>query len=271
MKDIIKANGTKMEQINTQGDQGIKNTVIRVEGLTKDYGNGNVLTDVDLTIEKGEFAAVMGQSGCGKSTLLYCISGMDKPSSGRVIFEGTEMSGLNAKQMQELRLNRMGFVFQKTGFLKNLNIMDNILYPAFQLNDRSRKEIVDEALKLMAQMGIDHVADHDIRKVSGGQLQRAAICRAMINHPDILFGDELTGALNSSSTQEVVSMIEQINKRGTTVLLVTHDANVALHAGRIIFLRDGRIQDTLVLGDYDPQNVSERTGKMKTWLDEMKF
>ena len=123
----------------------------------------------------------------------------------------------------------------------------------------------------MAQMGIDHVADHDIRKVSGGQLQRAAICRAMINHPDILFGDELTGAPNSSSTQEVISIIEQINKKGTTVLLVTHDANVALHAGRIIYIQDGRIMDTLVLGEYDPKNVSERTDKMKKWLGEMKF
>ena len=247
------------------------NDIIRADRLTKDYGNGNVLTDIDLTIKKGEFAAVMGQSGCGKSTLLYCVSGMDKPTSGSVIFEGTDMSELNARQMQELRLKRMGFVFQKTGFLKNLNIMDNILYPAYQLNDRSRKDIVDEAKELMAQMGIDHVADHDIRKVSGGQLQRAAICRAMINHPDILFGDELTGALNSSSTQEVVSIIEQINKKGTTVLLVTHDANVALHAGRIIYLQDGRIMDTLVLGEYDPGDVSGRADTMKGWLSDMKF
>ncbi len=245
--------------------------MIKTEALTKDYGNGNVLTDINLEIKKGEFTAVMGQSGCGKSTLLYCISGMDKPTSGRVIFEGTDMSGLPDKKMQELRLKRMGFVFQKTGFLKNLNIMDNILYPAFQLGERSRKEIVDEASELMAQMGIDHVADHDIRKVSGGQLQRAAICRAMINHPDILFGDELTGALNSSSTQEVVSIIEQINKKGTTVLLVTHDANVALHAGRIIYLQDGRIMDELVLSEYDPENTAQRNEKMKNWLGKMKF
>ena len=245
--------------------------MIKTEALTKDYGNGNVLTDINLEIKKGEFTAVMGQSGCGKSTLLYCISGMDKPTSGRVIFEGTDMSGLPDKKMQELRLKRMGFVFQKTGFLKNLNIMDNILYPAFQLGERSRKEIVDEASELMAQMGINHVADHDIRKVSGGQLQRAAICRAMINHPDILFGDELTGALNSSSTQEVVSIIEQINKKGTTVLLVTHDANVALHAGRIIYLQDGRIMDELVLSEYDPENTAQRNEKMKNWLGKMKF
>ena len=294
MKDTIKANGTKTVQMDTQRvqgskngiiraegsipgrmdtqrEQGNKNCIIRTEGLTRDYGNGNVLTDVDLEISRGEFVAVMGQSGCGKSTLLYCMSGMDKPTSGRVIFAGTDMACLTDKMMQELRLKRMGFVFQKTGFLKNLNIMDNILYPAYQLNQRPRKEIVDEASELMAQMGIDHVADHDIRKVSGGQLQRAAICRAMINHPDILFGDELTGALNSSSTKEVVSIIEQINRKGTTVLLVTHDANVALHAGRIIYLQDGRIMDTLILGEYDPGNVSGRADTMKGWLSDMKF
>ncbi len=271
MNDSIRVEGSMMEKMYTQEQHGKKNCIIRAEGLSRDYGSGNVLTDIDLTIDEGEFAAVMGQSGCGKSTLLYCISGMDKPTSGRVIFEGTDIAGLSDKKMQELRLKRMGFVFQKTGFLKNLNIIDNILYPAYQLNERSRKEIVDEASELMAQMGIDHVADHDIRKVSGGQLQRAAICRAMINHPDILFGDELTGALNSSSTKEVVSIIEQINRKGTTVLLVTHDANVALHAGRIIYLQDGRIMDTLVLGEYDPENIPERTDKMKNWLGEMKF
>ncbi|HCM92271.1 MAG TPA: hypothetical protein DIS78_06885, partial [Lachnospiraceae bacterium] len=152
MKDTIKANGTKTVQMDTQRvqgskngiiraegsipgrmdtqrEQGNKNCIIRTEGLTRDYGNGNVLTDVDLEISRGEFVAVMGQSGCGKSTLLYCMSGMDKPTSGRVIFAGTDMACLTDKMMQELRLKRMGFVFQKTGFLKNLNIMDNILYP----------------------------------------------------------------------------------------------------------------------------------------------
>ena len=176
-------------------------SILETKGLCKSYGLNSVLSEVDFRIDNGEFIAIMGQSGCGKSTLLYCISGMDKPSAGKICFDGVDMADLTNKQMQELRLERMGFVFQKTSFLKNLSIIDNIVYPAFQLGEVNRSEIIKEALSLMEEMGISSIAENDIHKVSGGQLQRAAICRAMINHPDILFGDELTGALNSSTTR----------------------------------------------------------------------
>ena len=246
-------------------------SILEIKGLCKSYGSNNVLSDVDLRIDNGEFIAIMGQSGCGKSTLLYCISGMDKPSAGKVYFDGVDMTDMSATQMQELRLKRMGFVFQKTSFLKNLSIIDNIVYPAFQLGEVNRSEIIKEALSLMEEMGISSIAENDIHKVSGGQLQRAAICRAMINHPDILFGDELTGALNSSATREVLSIIDNINKNGTTVLLVTHDANVAVHADKVIYLEDGRIMDTLNLGKYDRSNSEVRDDRMKNWLETMKF
>ena len=246
-------------------------SMLEIEGLCKSYGSNNVLSDVDFRIDKGEFMVIMGQSGCGKSTLLYCISGMDKPSAGKIRFDGVDMVDLTNKQMQELRLDRMGFVFQKTSFLKNLSIIDNIVYPAFQLGEVNRSEIVKEAVSLMEEMGILSIAENDIHKVSGGQLQRAAICRAMINHPDILFGDELTGALNSSTTKEVLSIIDNINKKGTTVLLVTHDANVAVHADKVIYLEDGRIMDTLNLGKYDRNNSEIRDAQMKNWLEKMKF
>ena len=246
-------------------------SILETKGLCKSYGSHNILSDVDLQIDNGDFVAIMGQSGCGKSTLLYCISGMDKTSAGRTYFDGVAMADLSDKQMQELRLGRMGFVFQKTSFLKNLSIIDNIVYPAFQLGEENRSAIVKEALSLMEEMGISSIAEHDIHKVSGGQLQRAAICRAMINHPDILFGDELTGALNSSTTREVLSIIDNINKKGTTVLLVTHDANVAVHADKVIYLEDGRIMDTLNLGKYDRSNAEIRDDRMKNWLKKMKF
>lgn len=246
-------------------------SIIETKGLCKSYGSNSVLLDVDLRIDKGEFIAIMGQSGCGKSTLLYCISGMDKPSAGKIYFDGVDMTDVTNKQMQELRLERMGFVFQKTSFLKNLSIIDNIVYPAFQLGKVNRSEIIKESLSLMEEMGISSIAENDIHKVSGGQLQRAAICRAMINHPDILFGDELTGALNSSATREVLSIIDNINKKGTTVLLVTHDANVAVHADKVIYLEDGRIMDTLNLGKYDRNNSGVREDEMKNWLKKMKF
>ena len=246
-------------------------SILETKGLCKSYGSNSVLSDVDFRIDKGEFIAIMGQSGCGKSTLLYCISGMDKPSAGKICFDGVDMVDLTNKQMQELRLERMGFVFQKTSFLKNLSIIDNIVYPAFQLGEVNRSEIIKEALSLMEEMGISSIAENDIHRVSGGQLQRAAICRAMINHPDILFGDELTGALNSSTTREVLSIIDNINKKGTTVLLVTHDANVAVHADKVIYLEDGRIMDTLILGKYDRNNSGVRDTRMKDWLKNMGF
>lgn len=246
-------------------------SVLETKGLCKNYDTNNILSDIDLKLNKGEFIAVMGQSGCGKSTLLYCISGMDHPSSGKVWFDGTDMTDLSEKQMQELRLKKMGFIFQKPSFLKNLSIIDNIVYPAYQLGEVRRGEIVKEALVLMKEMGIESIAESDIRKVSGGQLQRAAICRAMINHPDILFGDELTGALNSSTTREVLGILDNINKQGTTVLLVTHDSNVAVHADKVIYLEDGKIMDTLTLGKYDEKDAEVRDAEMKNWLKRMGF
>ena len=245
--------------------------MIRVSGLCKKYGDIDILKDIDFHIGKGEFTAIMGQSGCGKSTLLYCVSGMDQPTAGEVYFEGEKLSAFSEKEMERLRLERMGFIFQKANFLKNLSIEDNIVFPAFQAGEISRGEIVKEAETLMEQMGIRQIADHDIRKVSGGQLQRAAICRAMINHPAILLGDEPTGALNSSATKEVMDILNEINSRGTTVLLVTHDAKVAARADRVIYLEDGRVKENLELGRFVKEDMEKREDSLKIWLEKMGF
>lgn len=240
----------------------MKTNKIKVKGLCKSFDGNSVLNDISFQIETGEFVAVMGQSGCGKSTLLYTVSGMDRPTKGQIRFDSRELSALSDKEMQKLRLERMGFIFQKPNFIKNLSIADNIVFPAFQLGKKSRKEILADAETLMDKMGILFVADHDIRKVSGGQLQRAAICRAMINHPDILFGDEPTGALDSSSTKEVLDILEQINFRGTTIMLVTHDAKVAQRADRIIYLEDGKIKDEFRQNKGLETNLNEWLAKM---------
>ena len=245
--------------------------MIRVTGLCKKYGENDILKDIDFHIRKGEFTAIMGQSGCGKSTLLYCVSGMDQPTAGEVYFEGEKLSAFSEKEMERLRLERMGFIFQKANFLKNLSIEDNVVFPAFQAGEISRGEIVKEAETLMEQMGIRQIADHDIRKVSGGQLQRAAICRAMINHPAILLGDEPTGALNSSATKEVMDILNEINSRGTTVLLVTHDAKVAARADRVIYLEDGRVKENLELGRFVKEDMAKREDSLKIWLEKMGF
>ena len=245
--------------------------MIRVSGLCKKYGDNDILKDIDFHIGKGEFTAIMGQSGCGKSTLLYCVSGMDQPTAGEIYFEERKLSAFSEKEMERLRLERMGFIFQKANFLKNLSIEDNIVFPAFQAGEISRGEIVKEAETLMEQMGIRQIANHDIRKVSGGQLQRAAICRAMINHPAILLGDEPTGALNSSATKEVMDILNEINSRGTTVLLVTHDAKVAARADRVIYLEDGRVKENLELGRFVKEDMAKREDSLKIWLEKMGF
>lgn len=244
---------------------------LEIKSLYKSFDGNQVLKDVSFQVAEGEFVAVMGQSGCGKSTLLYCVSGMDSPTSGEILFDGRKMLSLSEQETERLRLKRMGFIFQKANFLKNLSVADNIVFPAFQLGEESRNDIRKTAEELMKRLGILSVAGHDIRQVSGGQLQRAAVCRAMINRPGILFGDEPTGALNSSATQEVMDILSGINRDGTTVMLVTHDSNVAARADRVIYLEDGQIKDILSLGKFTLESRAARERQIRYWLERMKF
>ncbi|WP_041219641.1 ABC transporter ATP-binding protein [Desulfitobacterium dichloroeliminans] len=248
-------------------------SILEVKNLSKHFGETQVLNDINLNVERGEFLAIMGQSGSGKSTLLYCISGMDRPSSGQVVFSGQDIARLDDKRISEVRLNRMGFIFQHSYLLKNLSIRDNIILPGFKSGKLPREQVNQKAEKLMSKTGIAGVGSHDIKKVSGGQLQRAAICRALINQPDILFGDEPTGSLNSSTTKEVMDSINGVNGEGTTVIIVTHDAKVAARASRVIFLMDGSINDELNLGQYEIDDGKQvlREKRLAEWLEGQGF
>jgi len=248
-------------------------TVLEVKKLCKRFENVQVLQDIDFKVEEGEFIAIMGQSGSGKSTLLYSISGMDSPTSGNVLLCGKDISQLDDKTMSGVRLKQMGFVFQHSYLLKNLSIRDNIVLPGFKAGALPREEINRNADDLMNKTGIYSVASHDIKKVSGGELQRAAICRALINQPDILFGDEPTGALNSSTSKEVMDIINSVNREGTTVIIVTHDAKVAARASRVIYLMDGTIHAELALGKYegDEQPKTLRRDLLSEWLQKQGF
>ena len=246
-------------------------TILQAEGLFKEFDGTEVLRGIDITIKKGEFVAVMGQSGSGKSTLLYNISGMDRATKGEICFDGEDISGLSDEKMSGLRLRRMGFIFQQSYLLRTLSIRDNIVLPGFKAKKKSREQVNAYAEELMKRTGIDHIADHDIKKVSGGQLQRAAICRALINHPDILFEDEPTGALNSSATKEIMDIMNEVNVRGTAVMLVTHDAKVAARAERVIFLTDGKITDEIALGKFEDKDLLVRENKMTRWLEKQGF
>ncbi len=249
-------------------------TVLESKELCKTYivdkYSNNVLQNVDFKLEEGEFTAIMGPSGSGKSTLLYTLSGMDQMTSGRVIFDGEDLSGMNHKQLTGLRLHKMGFVFQQMYMLKKLCIMDNIILPGYQANTKSKDEINDRARKLMHNLGIDEIALNEISEVSGGQLQRACLCRALINSPKILFADEPTGALNSKASAEVMKELRNANKEGTTILMVTHSEKVAASSDRVVYLVDGNIKGELKLGKQtDEGETAVRERKLKNWLDEM--
>ncbi|AOT69270.1 ABC transporter ATP-binding protein [Geosporobacter ferrireducens] len=248
-------------------------TILDVRNLYKSFKDTKVLSDINFKVYEGEFIAIMGQSGSGKSTLLYSISGMDRPNSGNVLLYGQDISSLDDEKMSEVRLKQMGFIFQHSYLLKNLSIRDNIVLPGFKSGTLSREQVNQNADALMVKTGIVSVADHDIKNVSGGQLQRASICRALINQPDILFGDEPTGSLNSSTTKEVMDIINNVNREGTTVIIVTHDAKVAARADRVIFLMDGNIHDELNLGKYDrgEKKKSSREERLSEWLEKQGF
>ena len=245
--------------------------ILQIEKLYKEFDETVILKGIDFTVEAGEFVVIMGQSGSGKSTFLYNISGMDRPSSGNIVFDGEKISSFDDEKMSNIRLKKMGFIFQKTHLLKTLSIRDNIVLPGFKAKIKSRQQVVDYAEQLMKRTGIYEIRDHDIKKVSGGQLQRAAICRALINNPDIIFGDEPTGSLNSSASNEIMDIINEINATGTTIMVVTHDPKVAARADRVIFLSDGHIKDEITLGKYKEENFIERESKMIKWLGEQVF
>lgn len=215
--------------------------MIKVEQISKSFKGTKVLHDISFEIKKEDFVAIMGPSGSGKSTLLYSISGMDSISDGRVLFEGINISEMQEDELSGFRLTRMGFVFQNAQMLKNLSVFDNITLPGLVAQKESAGDIRNRALKLMKRMEIEGIEDRDIREVSGGQLQRASICRAMINNPEILFLDEPTGALNSSAADQVFAILEDLNREGMTIMTVTHDPRVAAKARKVLYIRDGEI------------------------------
>ena len=243
--------------------------LLRVENLTK----GEILHQVTFDINPGEMVAIMGPSGSGKSTLLYNVAGMDQPTGGQVWLGDTELTKLSEDEKARLRLRRMGFVFQQMNMMANLDILDNILLPASQAGrGRDRKSKEEQKLRaqaLMEKLGIAGLGERKISQVSGGQLQRACICRSMMNEPKILFADEPTGALNKSAAGEVIEELVKLNREGTTILLVTHDSRIASSCDRIIYLLDGQISAELKLGKSTAGTEKQREEKVARWLMEM--
>lgn len=248
---------------------------LKVSNLCKTYiinkRQNNVLRNINLEIKAGEMVGIMGPSGSGKTTLLYTVSGMDDATAGKVDFFGQEMTKLSVNEMSDLRLTKMGFVFQQMYMLKNLSIYDNIIMPAYQSPEgktkAGREAINERARRLMHKLGISEVAENDINEVSGGQLQRACICRSMINRPKIIFADEPTGALNKQNSMEVMEELNRIHGEGTSILLVTHDMKVAARCQRVLYIEDGDIKEEIALGKWEEnKDAKARERMLNDWL-----
>ena len=247
--------------------------LLSVKGLCKTYTtkktSNQVLNDVALTISEGEFVSVMGPSGSGKSTLLYTVSGMDLPTAGEVVFAGKKLSEMNRKALNKMRLNEMGFIFQQMYMMKKLCILDNILLPGYQAGG-DRADVRKRAEALMQRLEISDTAASEITEVSGGQLQRACLCRALINSPKIIFADEPTGSLNSKAAGDVMRELTAANREGTAVLMVTHSEKIAAHSDRVIYLVDGGIRGELTLGRLEADaDVHAREQQLRAWLTEL--
>ncbi|WP_147918374.1 ABC transporter ATP-binding protein [Ruania zhangjianzhongii] len=250
-------------------------TMLQATDLTKEYLSTDpptqVINGVDLQVRTGEFLAVMGASGSGKSTLLYTISGMDRPTGGRVHLGGQDLTALGEADASRLRLTMMGFVFQQAYFLRNLSIRDNILLPALKATPGQKKQVLARVDALMERFGLARLAARAITEVSGGQLQRASICRALVCEPEIVFADEPTGSLNSQMTGEVMDALTEVHTDGRTLVMVTHDPACAARADRVVYLRDGQLVDSRELGTWTEADADRRTGELLDWLRPLGF
>ena len=250
-------------------------TALALEELCKTWVvnklQNHVLRNVSLTIEQGEMTAFMGPSGSGKTTLLHTASGIERMSAGRAVFFGRDIAGLNDRELSELRLRDMGFVFQQMYMLRNLVVRDNILLPAYQAKSgkeaKARRQKDTYCQELMNKMGIDDIAMKDITETSGGELQRACICRSLINNPRMIFADEPTGNLNRKASAEVMEELLRVNREGTTVMLVTHDIHVAAMCDRVLYIIDGQINEENVPGRYERNcDLRDRERRLSNWL-----
>ena len=245
--------------------------IVELSNISKVYQMDNVqvnaVKNASFSIQQGEFAAISGPSGSGKSTLLYSLSGMDQVTTGKVLLDGEDITKMSEKKMAGFRKEKIGFVFQGINLIPNLNVYENILSPTYKTK-RNKKDIEEEIDGLLEKLDMKEQKKKFPTQLSGGQRQRIAICRALINHPKILFADEPTGALNSSQGRHVLDVFSQIHKDGQSVVMVTHDLKAACRGNRILFLRDGRIDGELNLGIYKKEDEKEREEQLYQFLQE---
>ena len=253
----------------------MKKTILSAKKLCKSFahngGQIHILSHIDLDLYEGDFTVIMGASGSGKSTLLYALSGMDRATAGQVLYCGFDIATLKEKELAKLRYTDFGFIFQQMHLVSNLNLFENIAVSGYLNKNRSAAEVKKRANELLAQMGLSSVKTHLPSQVSGGEQQRCAIARAVINSPGLLFADEPTGALNRKNTTDVLNLLTDLNHLGQSILMVTHDMKAALRATRILYLEDGKIIGELSLPPYDPEDEKSRETQVNAWLSSLEW
>lgn len=265
----------------------MKETIIKAVDVQKSFANNGdltaVLTNVNMDIYAGDFTVIMGSSGSGKSTLLYAISGMDRATSGKVNYknpdtrEEVDITSIKEKKLGALRANDFGFVFQQMHLVSNLSLLENVCVTGYLNKSRSAADTKKKAEKLLDRMGLSEVKDNLPSRVSGGEQQRCAIARAVINDPVLLFADEPTGALNRKNTTEVLNLLTELNENGQSIVMVTHDIKAALRGNRILYLDDGNIAGELELSKYGEkdkagellQSNKAREAQVNAWLESL--
>lgn len=227
----------------------------------------HVIKNMDLEIYEGDFTVIMGSSGSGKSTLLYALSGMDQVTSGTVCLAGEDITKKKERELTKLRKNEIGFVFQSINLMGNLTAHENVMAAAYKTK-RKNAEVEAELERLYERMELSKHTKKFPNQMSGGQRQRVAICRALVNHPKVLFADEPTGALNSSQGQEVLDIFNGIHEEGQTIVMVTHDLKAAARGNRLIYLKDGRIDGDLRMEDFMEGSIEKREEVVYNFLKE---
>jgi putative ABC transport system ATP-binding protein len=249
------------------------NAILRAEKLCKTFSNEglqqHVIKNLDLNIMEGDFTIIMGSSGSGKSTLLYALSGMDKPSTGKVFFGDEDISGYSNDELALFRRKHCGFVFQSIYLLENQTVLDNVLTGALIVQKNS-PELVNRAKELLKKVGLNEkVWNKYPSQLSGGEAQRVGIVRAIINDPKILFADEPTGQLNSASSRDVLDIFTDIHKNGQSIVMVTHDLKTALRGTRVLYLRDGGVVGDYRMPNFCEDDIKERRNNLTSFLEDM--
>lgn len=249
--------------------------ILSAKDLCKSYahngGQNHIISHMNLDLYEGDFTVIMGASGSGKSTLLYTLSGMDKATSGQVLYQGEDLVSMTEKKLAVLRHSDFGFIFQQMHLISNLTIFENVVVPGYLDKTKTASEVQKKGEELLDKMGLSSVKTHLPSQVSGGQQQRCAIARAVIHTPKLLFADEPTGALNRKNTTEVLNLLTELNQSGQSILMVTHDMKAALRATRLLYLEDGAVIGDLTLPPYQKEEEKNRETQVNAWLDSMKW